>query len=660
MKKIFFLTMFFASNTLLWAQWSMDSTQNNVVCNQSGQQNIDNAAEYQQCLCTDGAGGVIVVWQDTRNISAIYAQRINNGNLQWNSAGIPIATRATGSANFLSPCIISDGEGGAIIAWQRNVNGSGDSIYAQRVDGNGNVLWAANGVPIDTNGKTNEYAVMCTDGHAGAIIAWIDHIPYQPSIYVQHVDSSGDVQWATNGIAVRNSSLNTIYPQICTDGAGGAFIAWADPNTSKELAQRVLCDGSLEWTSPGLQLSASLTGSFSIARICSDGENGAIVAWHQSATTNSYNVYAQRIDGSGNILWASGGVDVCTQYSIDPAIASDGSGGMIAAWNDYRATAWNVYSQRINSSGSAVWTADGVPVVNTGKEEGGIYYYTSVSTDSSGGAFIAWLDERDPGFNYHLYAQELDNNGTPLWTTNGITVSSATSGGSQFNQQMMTSASAKAILVWEDSRGSGATNLYASAIGGGVLLPVELASFSAHTENENALLTWATATETNNYGFDIERENLGAPLLAASWSKIGFVPGSGSSAMQHQYSFTDPSLASGHYAYRLKQIDRNGAFIYSQSVEIQIVPQGFSLGQNYPNPFNPSTTVTFSIPTDGRVKLAVYDPLGREVAVLLDGNVKAGSLQQASFDGSKLSSGVYFARLQFNGLEAMRKMIMMK
>jgi len=149
---------------------------------------------------------------------------------------------------------------------------------------------------------------------------------------------------------------------------------------------------------------------------------------------------------------------------------------------------------------------------------------------------------------------------------------------------------------------------------------------------------------------------------SSKFIQVGFIPGSGTSTSPKQYSFVDRNLSAGTYAYRLKQVDRNGAYKYSPEVDVVvgIAPKEFSLSQNYPNPFNPTTSIEFTVPSDGRVTLKVYDMLGREVTTLVDREVTAGEFQQVTFDASKLASGVYFSRLEFGGKELLKKMVLLK
>ena len=193
------------------------------------------------------------------------------------------------------------------------------------------------------------------------------------------------------------------------------------------------------------------------------------------------------------------------------------------------------------------------------------------------------------------------------------------------------------------------------------VLPVELTKFTALSSGTSVELKWTTATEVNNYGFDVERRVIvNGPQGSVSWNKIGFVKGSGTSNIPHTYSFSDSQLQSGSYAYRLKQIDNDGTFKYSQSVEEMIeTPKIFSLRQNYPNPFNPSTTISFDIPLDSYVSLKVFDMLGREVATLISEKMSAGTYTHL-WNASGLTSGVYFYSLQAGSYIETKKLLFLK
>ncbi|MDZ7624546.1 MAG: hypothetical protein U5J96_08905 [Ignavibacteriaceae bacterium] len=222
----------------------------------------------------------------------------------------------------------------------------------------------------------------------------------------------------------------------------------------------------------------------------------------------------------------------------------------------------------------------------------------------------------------------------------------STNGGSIFINHNFTS-SANKIISYENKImvcATGTTN-------GGVWvftdtqIPVELTSFSAVANSEYVELNWTTATELNNSGFEIQRTSpLPTPYqeeggeVGRGWETISFVPGFGTSTEAHTYSFIDNDITANKYFYRLKQIDFDGSFSFSEIVEVDVYPiYNFTLEQNYPNPFNPSTKIKFQIPVNGFVTLKVYDVLGNEVAIYKE--EKSAGSYEVQFDATEIPSG---------------------
>ena len=186
------------------------------------------------------------------------------------------------------------------------------------------------------------------------------------------------------------------------------------------------------------------------------------------------------------------------------------------------------------------------------------------------------------------------------------------------------------------------------------VVPVELTSFNAAAYRNGIELTWNTSTETNNSGFDIERspDNI-------NFQKIGFVKGFGTSTNSNSYSYLDRNVG-GKFFYRLKQIDFNGSFKYSKTVEVNTSkPFAFVLNQNYPNPFNPSTTISYSIPEKSFVSIKIYNVLGNVVASLVNNQVDAGE-HNVQFNAAGLSSGVYFYTIKAGNFSATKKLMLLK
>jgi hypothetical protein len=190
-------------------------------------------------------------------------------------------------------------------------------------------------------------------------------------------------------------------------------------------------------------------------------------------------------------------------------------------------------------------------------------------------------------------------------------------------------------------------------------LPVELQSFLATTKNKKVIITWQTATEINNYGFEIERAQV-TEGKKGEFKKIGFVQGHGNSNTIIDYMFTDSEVKYGRYAYRLKQIDKDGKYNYSNIVETEINNvTNYNLSQNYPNPFNPVTKISYSLPKATNVTLKIYDMLGKEVITLVSEKQEIG-IYNIEFNASNLSSGIYYYKLETEEFSQVKKMIVLK
>jgi Secretion system C-terminal sorting domain len=215
------------------------------------------------------------------------------------------------------------------------------------------------------------------------------------------------------------------------------------------------------------------------------------------------------------------------------------------------------------------------------------------------------------------------------------------------------------LKLWVCSEYVEALNTWGTWVGGvkyDHIIPVELTSFNAIIENDNVILSWEVASETNNYGFEIYR-GTSINLL----NKIGFVEGKGTTAQKQKYSFSDKNIENGTYFYCIKQIDFNGKenYLVQTSVDVNGRPTKFYLSQNFPDPFNPTTKISYQIAKANYVELCVYDLLGREVAILAKGYRKTGNYT-VIFNGSNLSSGVYIYKLKSGDFISVKKMLLIK
>ncbi|MCF6269461.1 MAG: T9SS type A sorting domain-containing protein [Melioribacteraceae bacterium] len=660
MKLIICLLLFFICQTN-FSQWSSDPATNNAVCTYAFSQSVPLITE-------DGSGGAVISWLDTRNGNYdIYGQNVSSGGIdQWTTDGNVITSDAAHTTPYQA---ISDGSGGMVLCWRRRTSLLNYDIYAGQINNSGTVSWTD--VIINNETENQQNPALTTDGSGGAIIAWEDNRNKNTSgydIYAQWINSSGVVQWTATGTAICTRPYVQEKVQIVSDGSGGAIIVWRDLSNGSDYnitAQKINSSGTVQWITDGFPI-RNLTGSSaSDPKIVTDGSGGAIIVWEDTRSGNS-DLYAQRINSSGSVQWAADGVPITTAASTqsDHSVISDGSGGAITVWYDDRlggGVSRDIYAQKINSSGIVQWTANGDSVCTATGEQ----TYPNLIGDGSGGAIFAWSDYRN-GTDYDIYAQYLNSSGTAQWAFDGVSVSTAS--GSQTYPVLVSDGSIGAIIAWTDTR-SGTNDIYASRVYSAGALPVELTSFSATTIDNGVMLNWATATEVNNYGFEIQKSVAQISNLSKEWKNIGFIEGHGNSNSPKSYQFIDPlkvaerspQMGTFSRSYRLKQIDTDGTVEYSEviEVEVKIIPTEYKLTPNYPNPFNPTTNINFSLPESGEVKLIIYDILGKQVAELVNKKMEAGVYEQ-TFDASQHSSGVYIYMLSVNGNRFVKKMNLIK
>ncbi|KPL18258.1 MAG: hypothetical protein AMJ92_08750 [candidate division Zixibacteria bacterium SM23_81] len=212
---------------------------------------------------------------------------------------LPISTAANPQ---MRPQLIGDGSGGAIITWQDHRSGSDYDIYAQRVNANGDTLWPADGLAICTAAPSQYYPQLVGDGSGGAIITWQD---YRGGIYIdiyaQRVNANGDTLWPADGLAICTAASDQSYPQLIGDGSGGAIITWQDYRSLSNFdiyAQRVNANGDTLWPTDGVAISTAAYNQQN-PQLVGDGSGGAIIAWEDSRSASSYDIYAQRVNLNG-------------------------------------------------------------------------------------------------------------------------------------------------------------------------------------------------------------------------------------------------------------------------------------------------------------------------------------------------------------------------
>ncbi len=408
---LFFTALFVT--TISKAQWSTDYTVNTPVC-------LANNSQFGIKTITDGNKGVFMVWQDNRltaNNANIYMQHLDSlGVPLWTVNGIPICTAANAQE---SPDLASDGNGGAIVVWHdlRNATTTSSDIYAQRVDNNGNIQWALNGVPVCSNPSEQSGASIIADNAGGAYITWAyDNRSSASDVFVQHIDNTGASLWITDGLSV--SSLTDEYNSaITSDGNGGVIITWMQSFT-KLYAQRFNAAGVAQWAANGVVIRDNIN-DVSAPKIVSDNMSGAIISWIDSRVGTD--VYAQRVNSAGAVLWTVDGVVVsgASGNKWGLKMSSNGNNGACFVWVDARSGVNNdIYAQHIDGLGTSIWATDGKVISNANYDQGS----PDVCEVGNGNVIITWDSNIDFFGTTTVYAKKLNALGASQWLTDSVEI----------------------------------------------------------------------------------------------------------------------------------------------------------------------------------------------------------------------------------------------
>jgi len=330
---------------------------------------------------------------------------------KWTYDGVAVSGLSTSET---IPHAVGDGSGGVIIVWQDNRNNSND-IYAQRLDINGTQVWANSGVPICTASGSQEAPQVTTDQNGGAIFVWRDRrVDSDGDIYIQRVGADGTAIWQTNGIPICTTIHYQGEPRIISDGFGGAIIVWQDRrnadsgNGSDLYAQRVDGSGNALWAADGVSV-ISVPGDQDLPVLVGDGDGGVYVAWrHKDFALDNSDVYAQHLNSSGEKLWEDFGKIVASgsafQEDVDIALLSDGK--CVLVWRDGTDPNVDIIAEVLDKDGNRYWSNK---VIRDGLGEN-----PKVATDSLGFIYITYEDYKTS--NDGIYAQKLRMDGQEEWT----------------------------------------------------------------------------------------------------------------------------------------------------------------------------------------------------------------------------------------------------
>jgi hypothetical protein len=541
------------------------------------------------------------------------------------------------------PVIAPDGEGGVFIVWTIE----NDDIRVQHLDKQGYIRFGSSGERICDESENQNRPEVISDDSGGIIVAWQDaREGYQnKDIYASRFDSTMNFHWEGGdaGLPVCIEAGIQNEPKLVPDGSGGAIVAWIDGRTEAGIyAQRISRRGEALWQANGVPVVVT-AGAWEFD-IDTDGAGGAVIVWMDSRDFNpASDIYAQRLDRNGNKLWVtpsdSSGIPVCRadSYQQEPVILGMADGGAVAAWCDRRKDDYNdIYAQRIGPDGTILWQSDGIPVSTHSTAQG----HPVLTCDGEDGFYAAWNNYDGYYYvNYDILGQHFDGNGGRLWGTdadsNGYPLAVDTV--EEYTPNLLEDGSGGVFLVWSDMR-TGNANIYGQR-------------FDAEGNRK-----WQSVDDSSGVPISTASRGQWAPCLQPD-SGDGIVV-----VWSDDRDWSRPDIFA-------QQVSRAGDLgVITHVPDHELLPACWSLAQNYPNPFNPTTSIKFQTPAIKLgfgnwsldfVSLKVYDILGREVATLVDGVMPAGE-HEVRWDAGNLPGGVYFYRVSAGGWSETKKMLLIR
>ena len=570
-------------------------------------------------------------------------------------------------------------------------NSAGNEVWSKTYDGPGGGEDAIPGVVLDQSGNVYVTGVSLGSGtgndiatikyNSSGVEQWVvrynSHVNLDDKPVMIAIDNSANI-YVTGFTQTTNNGLDFITIKYNSSGAEQWVATYNGTGNADDIGTDIICDNSGNVYVTGQAFNTGTGYDYTTIKYDESGNELWVATYNGPDNSDdmanyivvdaSGNVYVAgasntnpdfatiKYDNSGNELWVAR-YDSDNNLDAVEDLAVDNAGNVYVTGPSFSlATNYDYVTIKYNSSGVEQWVSS----YNSPDNNGDVAY--ALALDDLGNVYVTGTSFV-PSIGNDFATVKYDASGTEQWVA-------------RYDGPLNSDDEVFAIAV-DNNRNvyvagfslAGATNFdydittikYEQEP-----LPVELTSFTADVSEGKVILNWSTATETNNQGFEVQRKIISANSQS-DWSTIGFKEGVGTTTEKHEYSYVDnlSGIESASLQYRLKQVDFDGSYEYSDAVEIQIAqPNGFNLSQNYPNPFNPTTKISFNLAAESNVTLKVFDVLGREIRTLVNDKLTVGSYN-IDFDATGMNSGVYFYKIEAAGIDgsnysSVKKMILTK
>lgn len=520
------------SSILASAQWVENTLINTPVCTEFGKQNDVR-------LLGDDHHGAFLAWKDARygnNNPDIYVQHLDSlGIPQWGNNGMVICDDTTDQS---TPNLCTDGEGGFILTWSDIRSGLERDVYAQRINSEGQVLWQSNGVPVADKPIREHNEKITSDDNGGAYIVWeqLDETTQLWNIALQHINSQGIRLWSIDGLVVSEFTANRLNPKLQKDKQGGVYIVWQEMHNGLDYdiyAQRINANGEKLWGNSGLPIAESMNSQINPKMDPDTLSGGVYIAWADKRNQLDYDIYAQRVDSLGNALWTENGLNVCSDIGNQSAvdiISTTQTNGLILTWRDGRSGNNDIYVQKLTPLGLAEWDNQGMLISTSPYNQ----INPNICSDGANGCIITWQDST---FNdWDVKSQKINGDGQIQWLENGLTVSDAIE--IQGHPKNIPDGFGGSIYAWQDKRAN-QYDIYAHHVN------ADGTSGANGIESRNTKSTYVIYPNPSSSGFQISGGNYQQVTI---YSAVGQRLFSGNQLT----GFDEKSISAGAYIVVIK------------------------------------------------------------------------------------------------------------
>ncbi|MDD2230363.1 MAG: hypothetical protein PHY48_13235, partial [Candidatus Cloacimonetes bacterium] len=453
-------------------------------------------------------GCAIYVWSDTKyGERDLWAQKVDaQGNLVWDD---PLLIDGKPDRQE-DPVIISTSDNNFIIAWIDFSSDLDGDVYAQKINPQGQLLWATGGKPVCTRAGVQISLNIEADNDGGAFIVWVDSRNPSKDLFGQRVSGVGEPLWDFNGIPIANGPGDEVQNTMLADGQGGIMIAYVSSfNGPQDLyAKRFLANGTMSWAEP-FPLCIE-TGNQEGVRMAAL-DNGEFVMTWQDQRFDNPDIYAQKLNLAGEMLWANptivygdNGLDTSVSQ-LNPRIVKTSDNSVVIIWEDHRLDSQNpdLFAQKLSAAGAKLWDANGIALCTAEFAQLG----PRMSADAAGGCFVVWDDYRNGNTPYEdIYAQHLSSTGIELWDANGKAI--CTAANTQIGSLVKVSGE-NIFINWMDLR-NGSVGIYYQVLNtaGTMLL-----------ENDGKQVFWGLSGDTPVQNYLVEQRSSD---IAVIWQDTRF------------------------------------------------------------------------------------------------------------------------------------------